>query len=142
MSRRLLILISALAFAAVPAAGQSLGLTVTQPTGAGSLFLQVTGTAPNAELFVLVSLFPAQPTGSGPIFGLGLLGSQGLIDQLSMPLPTPPFHVLANGAGTYTLAFSQPPSSLQIDVDVVAIEWHPLAGVIDYSPVANAQLNF
>jgi hypothetical protein len=142
MSLRHLILIAALASIAVPAAGQSLGLTVTQPSGAGSLFLQVTGAAPGAELFVLVSLFPAQPTGSGPIFGLGLAGSQGLIEQLLMPLPSPPFHVSANGSGSYTFAFVQPASSLQISVDVVAIEWHAVFGVLDYSPVVYAQLQF
>lgn len=124
----LLVLLSARTLSA------QLTLAVTQPCGPGSVQVAVSGAGPGSELFNLVQFFPATPTGSGPFFGLGVAGSDSLLTQILSPLPTPPFHVSANGAGTYTWTVCGSPLGISIPIDVVTLEWGPL-GYVAHTPV-------
>lgn len=111
-----------------------LTLSVTQPCGPGSVQVAVSGAGAGAELFNLVQFFPATPTGSGPFFGLGVTGSDSLLTQILSPLPTPPFHVSASGAGTYTWTVCGAALGISIPIDVVTLEWGP-AGYVAHTPV-------
>ena len=120
-----------------------LALSVTQPMGPGSLEIAVTGADPADILFNLFSLVPHSPTGAGPIFGLGLPGSDVVLTQLLQPLGSAPFHVLPTPTGTYTWGFALPPGGGPcLSVDAVSVSYSPVTGVSDVSPVVSACLAF
>jgi hypothetical protein len=119
--------------------GAQLSLSVTQPCGPGSVSVTVTGAAPFSQLFNLVQLTPAVPTGSGPIFGLGVTGSDSIIAQVLSPLGTAPFHVSADALGGYVWTVCGTPVPISIPVDVVTVEWSPL-GYLGHTPVSNIVL--
>lgn len=129
-----------LLFAAAAGAPAQLALAVTQPCGAGSIRIAVTGAGPAAELFNLVQLTPAAPTGSGPIFGLGVAGSDVLLPQITAPPGAAPFHVAANAGGAYTWTVCGTPIGLTVPIDVVTVEWGP-SGYVAHTPVAHISLS-
>ncbi|MAG59022.1 MAG: hypothetical protein CMJ83_22265 [Planctomycetes bacterium] len=131
-------LLVALLALSVPVTGQHT-LAVTQPGGPGTIRLDVTGVQPNAELYNLVQATPHSPTGGGPIFGLGLAGSEGLLSQILSPLPLPPIHVLADGSGNYTWNLTSTPLGAMVPVDVVSIQWN--AGFVSQSSVVFVTLD-
>ena len=120
--------------ASVPAVAQP-AISLTQPGGAGTIQYDVSGAAPNAELYTLVNFTQQSPTGSGPIFGLGLAGSEVRLSQILLPIGTDPHHVYASAAGTYLWTLGAPVAGVSFDIDVVCIEWDPLLGYVDHSSV-------
>jgi hypothetical protein len=112
-------------------------LALDQPCGDGSFRLQTTGCAPQNRLYHLIQTTVAVPTGSGPIFGLSAQNSLSLIQQFLSPVGTHPFHVLPDGAGSYTWQFCLPPLQPPLDIaaDIVALEWHPASGFVRQSLV-------
>jgi hypothetical protein len=119
------------------AATAQLTLTLSQPCGPGSARMAVAGASANGELYNLISVHPSVPTGSGPIFGLGLMGSDSLLAQILSPVGTHPFHVLADGSGAYDWQFCFPPLMTPLPVDCVTLEWGP-NGYVAHSSVAHA----
>lgn len=116
-------------------------ISLTQPGGPGDVLYTVTNASPNAELYNLANFTQHSPTGGGPIFGLGLAGSQDLLVQILSPLGSDPFHVMADGVGTYGWQITSPmPSGTQVNVDVVCIEWGPM-GYVTHSAVIAATLS-
>ena len=98
-------------------------LSITQPLGPGSVQLDVTGASAGAELYNLVQFTPASPTGSGPIFGLGVAGSDVLLPQILSPLGTAPYHVSADGIGEYSWLTGSVPVGIMVPIDVVTVEF-------------------
>jgi len=137
--RAILIALLLVATASVAAPAQcTLTAAVTQPTGSGSFRWDVVGAGAGAEIYNLVSFTPYSPTGTGPIFGLGLVGSEILLSQILSPLGAEPFHVQADATGGYAWAFTAAPTGLVIDADFVSIEWN--SGYIGQSCVINATI--
>lgn len=135
--------LSILLLALLPQVGMAqLDLSITQPSGPGSVTLTVTDAGRSAELFVLISSFPATPTGSGPFLGLSLMGSDQLIAQLLSPPGTEPVHVFADPSGRYDWSQRFPPIGIQLSFDVVAMEWSPVTGIVQLTPVEAVTLDF
>jgi hypothetical protein len=121
-----------------------LTLTLSAPCGAGSARIHVSGATPTLRLFNLISVVPTVPTGSGPLFGLGIHDSIAIVNQLLAPYPSPPTYVAPNPSGTYTWTICLPPGFplLSVPVDVVSVEWNPVTGFVRRSPVANFTFQF
>src|SRR5262249_13334230 len=101
------------------------------------------GCTANAEIFNFVTFAPAVPTGTGPFFGLSIVDSQTLFIELTSPLGTAPFHVLAPGSGTYDWGFTNGPLAppLHLSMDVVTVRWGA-AGYGGSSNVVNLNATF
>ena len=90
------------------------------------------------ELFNLVNF--TQHNGTGPIFGLGLLGSEALLTQILSPVGTEPFHVTPDPVGTYSWQVIAPATGTTVMIDVVCVVWHPVTGYVSHSSVLPATL--
>ena len=90
------------------------------------------------ELFNLVNF--TQHNGTGPIFGLGLLGSEALLTQILSPVGTEPFHVTPDPAGTYSWQVIAPATGTTVMIDVVCVVWHQVTGYVSHSSVLAATL--
>lgn len=115
-------------------------IALTQPGGAGDIAYSVTNAGANAELYNLVSYVPHTPTGSGPIFGLGVADSQNLLTQILLPMGAAPHHVAADAAGTYAWTVTLPPIGVTIDIDIVCVEFGT-GGYVNHSSVLNTMVN-
>ncbi|HYC79208.1 MAG TPA: hypothetical protein VEI02_16435 [Planctomycetota bacterium] len=104
-----------------------------QQLGVGApLHATVSGAPPNAELFNVVSPYPAYPTGSGWFFGLNP-GADGFVFSLfAFPAGAAPIHVFADASGSY--AFSLPTSggTTPVAVDLVSLAFQPGTGFLGY----------
>ncbi len=87
-------------------------------SGAGDVNLQVSGAAPNSEMWTLISLQTTGPLGCGPVLGL----SADAFYYLLLPIGTHPFHVQTSSTGTYSLAAGPGslPLGLTLDARVIA----------------------
>ncbi len=124
---------------AAPATAQPV-ITLDQVGGPGNLQYAITGAGAGAELYTLVNFTQYTPSGSGPIFGLGLAGSEILVSQILLPIGSDPHHVYADALGTYSWVIAGPAAGIVFDVDVVCIEWGP-AGYVDHSAVVAATIS-
>lgn len=105
--------------------------------GSGSLTVVALCFSPSSELFLLPSLTPAIPTGSGPF--LGLVPDVFTTLALGTPLGTPPFHVLTDPEG---LSFFQYPTGtlpLGITIDWLGAAL-PAGGAPEIAPVSSISL--
>ena len=102
--------------------------------GLGSLDLVAICFNPAQELFVLPSLNPSTPIGSGPFFGINPDGISFAF--LFSPLGAQPAHVTTNLEGIYFFQIGTPSVLAGLGtVDLVAIEYSPLFGFVQASNV-------
>ena len=104
-------------------------MTITQDIpNCGPIMIGVTGANPNSELYNLFSL--SCSFGSGALFGVGT----DAFYQIFFPLGTPPFHVMADGVGSYNLAIPTG-CTTQFTLEAVSIEVSPgTPTIIQVSP--------
>ncbi len=101
-----------------------------QGSGDAPIYGQVSGVPAHAELFNVFSLLPANPTGSGPLFGLNDgIGSADPLAQAASPLGTPPFHVMADQNGRYLLWVPTAAPSLTLNMDMISVALLPGGGI-------------
>jgi hypothetical protein len=101
----------------------TLGLSLAQPLGPGSIRIVDTGVVAGVETFNAISLEPAPGgVGTGPYLGLWTANVNLLIGQVLAPVGTQPFHVLPISP-TYTFGpLTNIPAGLTIEM--VAFEWN------------------
>lgn len=100
----------------------TLGATLSQPWGTGSLRLVESGLVAGTEMFTGVSFEPAPGgPGTGPYLGLWTSNVAVLVAQVSLPLGSIPFHYVPSGP-TLTVGplFGVP---VGLPVELVAAEW-------------------
>jgi Trypsin len=118
-------------------------ISLTQSAPGAAIVLAVNGAPASSELYNIVSLTPAVPTGSGPIAGLDI-GNGELLALIGLPLGTDPFHVLASPAGMYSLVIPASFPGLPISVDLVSVAFTPggaFGAYLGKSPAVNATVS-
>jgi hypothetical protein len=106
---------------------------ITQDDPASAIHLAVAGAPPLAEIVNVYSITRANPTGSGPMFGLAFAADVSeILDPFFMPVGSHPFHVLADATGAYALSF--PPAGLPfpVSLDAVSLAFAPGSGFTAY----------
>ncbi len=96
----------------------------------GGLAYGIVGLPPGEEIFSIFDVNPPQPLGGGPVAGINFGPAQSL--QVLQPLGTDPFHVTADGLGTYFFGLPNLGPLAGLTLDLLLVE-HPDPQT--YSPV-------
>lgn len=104
-----------------------LAFSVSQSGGVGAPFTVTwSGCIPGRACFNVVTWDLSNPVGSGPLYGLAFSNPNVLLQQLSVPLGTPPFHAVAPAPSVTWGPFQLPPFT----VDAVLAEYDVTTGTL------------
>ena len=90
------------------------------PTPQGGLAYGIVGLPPGEEIFSIFDVNPPQPLGTGPVAGINFGPAQ--YSQVLQPVGTDPFHVTADGHGTYFFGLPSLGALAGLTLDLLLVE--------------------